>query len=139
MRTSGPGPIIVGVEHSERSRDALALGRMLARAAGAELLPVTVHPLAGRSVMPPVSATSRVVEAPSVARGLTEVAESERALAVVVGPSHRGPFGRVVPGSVGDRLLETAPCPVGVAPSGYRSTAHPICRIGVGFAATPEA
>ena len=157
-------PIIVGVERSERSRDALALGRTLARAMGAELLLVTVYPLAGRSaVMPPdadanvladeaeatfewvahpltgVPTTSRAVEAPSVARGLHEVAQDERALAIVVGPSHRGALGRVVPGSVGDRLLETAPCPVAVAPSGYRSTARPFRRIGVGFAATPEA
>ena len=159
-----PGPIMVGVERSERSRDALALARTLAHATGAELLLLTVYPVAGRSaVMPPaahateladearatldwvartfsgVPARSRAVEAASVARGLHEVAQDERALAIVVGPSHRGSLGRVIPGSVGERLLEIATCPVAVAPSGYRSTARPLRRIGVGFAATPEA
>ena len=68
------------------------------------------------------------------------VAEEEDALAIVVGPSHRGALGRVVPGSVGERLLRSAPCPVAVAPSGYRS-AEPgaIRRIGVGFTPEPEA
>ena len=68
------------------------------------------------------------------------MAEDEGALAIVVGASHRGPARAAsIPGSVGDRLLETAPCPVAVAPNGYRSDARPIRRIGVGFLATPEA
>lgn len=160
-----PAPIIVGVERSERSRDALALGRTLARAVGAELLLVSVYPVAGRSaVMPPaayatalaeeaeatldwvarpllngVPMRSRAVPCTSVARGLHDVAEDEGALAIVVGASHRGPVGSVIPGSAADRLLETAPCPVAVAPVGYRSKACPIRRIGVGFLATPEA
>jgi nucleotide-binding universal stress UspA family protein len=163
--TSGTGLIIVGVERSERSRDALALGRTLARAVGAELLLVSAYPVAGRSaVMPPaayatalveeaeatfdwvarpllngVPTRSRAVPCTSVARGLHDAAEDEGALAIVVGPSHRGPVGSVIPGSVGDRLLDTAPCPVAVAPNGYRSAARPIRHIGVGFLATPEA
>ena len=163
--TSGTGPIIVGVERSERSRDALALGRTLARAVGAELLLVSVYPVAGRSaVMPPgayaatlaeeaeatfdwvarpllngVPMRSRAVPCTSVARGLHEVAEDEGALAIVLGPSNRAPVGSVIPGSVGDRLLETAPCPVAITPNGYRPAARPIRHIGVGFLATPEA
>jgi len=162
---SPPSPIIVGVERSERSRDALALARTLALAAGSRLILVTVYPLDGRSaVMPPgahaatladeaqatlewavrplpgIRATLRPVPCISVTRGLQQVAEEEGALAIVVGPSHRGTLGQVVPGSVGERLLHGAPCPVAVAPSGYRSTvARGIRRIGLGFVATPEA
>ena len=160
-----PGPIVLGVERSDRSRDALALARMLARAAGTQLLVVAVYADAGRSaVMPPraytaalaeeaertvawiaraaagVTATTRAVPGTSVARALQLIAEEERALAIVVGPSHRGAVGRVVPGSVGERLLHGAPCPVAVAPRGYRSQAPGrIRRIGAGFVAASEA
>ena len=162
---SSPGPIVVGVERSDRSRDAVALARTLARAVGARLILVAVHPIEGRSaVMPPgayaaalaeeaqatldraarplagVLATTRAVPCTSVTRGLQRVAEEEGAVAIVVGPTHRGTLGRVVPGSVGERLLHSAPCPVVVAPSGYRSAAaRGIRRIGLGFIATPEA
>jgi nucleotide-binding universal stress UspA family protein len=93
-----------------------------------------VRPLAG------VRATLRAVSSISVTRGLQQVAEDEGALAIVVGPSHRGALGQMIPGSVGERLLHSSPCPVAVAPSGYWSTAiRGIRRIGVGFVATPEA
>jgi nucleotide-binding universal stress UspA family protein len=162
---SNPRPIVVGVERSDRSRDALALARTLARAVGTRLILVAVYPVGSRSaVMPPhahaaalaeeaqsilewaarplagVKATLRSVPCTSVTRGLQQVAEEEDALAIVVGPSHRGTFGHVVPGSVGERLLHGAPCPVAVAPRGYWSDASPgIRRIGVGFVPTPEA
>jgi nucleotide-binding universal stress UspA family protein len=165
VRTT-PGPIVVGVERSERSRDALALARTLGRAVGAPLLLVAVYRIDGRSaVMPPrvysaaladeaeaalewiarplagVAATSRAVPSTSVAQGLKDVAAAEDALAIVVGPSHRGALGRVLPGSVGQQLLRSAPCPVAVAPSGHWGSAGRgrIGTIGVGFADAPEA
>jgi nucleotide-binding universal stress UspA family protein len=160
-----PGPVVVGVERSERSRDAVALGRTLARAVGTDLLLVAVYPAGGRSsVMPPdtfdrtlseeaeatlewvsrpftgVPTTTRALACTSITRGLHSVADAEGALAIVVGPTHRGGLGGVLPGSVGERLLRSAPCPVAVAPSGYRSAApSSIRRIGVGFTPTPEA
>lgn len=160
-----PGPIVVGVERSDRSRDALALAWTLARAAGSDLILVNVYPVEGRSaVMPPgayaaaraeeaestlewaaqplssVPVTARAVSCISVTRGLQQVAEDEGALAIVVGPSHRGAIGHVVPGSVGERLLHGAPCPVAVASRGYSSSgSRQIREIGLGFVATPEA
>ena len=75
----------------------------------------------------------------SIPRGLQEIAVAEGALAIVVGPSHRGPLGRLVQGSVGERLLRSAPCPIVVAAGGCRHDAHaPIARIGVGYIPTPE-
>lgn len=162
---SSPGPIVVGVERSDRSRDALALARTLARAVGTRLILVAVYPIGGRSaVMPPrayeaalaeeaestlewaartvagVKTTLRSVACTSVPRGLQQIAEEEDALAIVVGPSHRGTLGQVVPGSVGERLLHGSPCPLAVAPRGYWSEAfRGIRRVGVGFIATPEA
>jgi nucleotide-binding universal stress UspA family protein len=161
-----PRPIVVGVERSERSRDALALARTLGRAVGAPLLLVAVFRIDGRSaVLPPrvysaaqadeaeatlewvarplvgVAAESRAVPSTSVARGLREVAAAEGALAIVVGPSHRGALGRVLPGSVGQQLLRGAPCPVAVAPSGYWGSPAlgRIRSIGVGFSDSSEA
>ena len=165
MPPSRTGPIVVGVERSERSRDALALARTLARAVGTRLILVAVYPVGARSaVMPPgayaaalaseaeatlewvarpldgVPASTRALPCTSVVRGLQQVAADEGALTIIVGPSHRGTLGQLLPGSVGERLLHGAPCPVAVAPRGYWSTAlRPIRRIGLGFAATPEA
>jgi nucleotide-binding universal stress UspA family protein len=63
----------------------------------------------------------------SKAHGLHELADEVGAELIVVGSSHRGPVGRVVPGSTGDRLLQEAPCAVAIAPAGYagRSAAAP--------------
>jgi len=165
MSLPAPGPVVVGVERSDCSRDALALGWTLARATGSNLILVTVYRVAGRSaVMPPgtdaaalaeeaestldwvarplssVPMTTRALPSTSVIGGLEQVAEDERALAIVLGPSHRGALGHVVPGSVGERLLHSAPCPVAVAPRGYWSSgSRRIREIGLGFVATPEA
>ena len=164
-RSTASGPIVVGVERSEQSRDAVALGRTLARSLERELLLVAVYLVDVRSaLMSPAAhaaaladdadatlewvalpfdapvAQARAIPSTSVARGLQAVAEEEDALAIVVGPSHRGALGRVVPGSVGERLLRSAPCPVAVAPSGYCSSEPgAIHRIGVGFTSEPEA
>ena len=151
-----PGPIIVGVERSDRSRDALALARTLARALATRLILVAVHPGEVRSramaqkaeealewVARPLGGVlveSRAVACNSVPHGLQRVAEAEGALAIVVGPSHRGPIGRIVPGSVGERLLHGAPCPVAVAPRGYWGEAYAGIRtVGVGYTAVLEA
>src|SRR5215210_4479644 len=55
---ASPGPIIVGVEHSERSRDALALARTLARAVGTRLILVAVYPSDARLGSVPLRARS---------------------------------------------------------------------------------
>jgi nucleotide-binding universal stress UspA family protein len=151
-----PGPIVAGVERSDRSRDALALARTLARTLHTRLILVAVHPgeVRSRAMTPEaeaalewvarpmggVLAESRVVACNSVPRGLQQVADAESALAIVVGSSHRGPVGRIAPGSVGERLLHGAAVPVAVAPRGYSTQAFAgIQRVGVGYTAGPEA
>jgi nucleotide-binding universal stress UspA family protein len=151
-----PGPIVVGVERSDRSRDALALARTLARTLHTRLILVAVHPgeVQLRAMAPEaeaalewvaspmggVPAESRVVACNSVPRGLQHEADAESALAIVVGSSHRGPVGRIAPGSVGERLLHGASCPVAVAPRGYATQAFAgIQRVGVGYTPGPEA
>jgi nucleotide-binding universal stress UspA family protein len=151
-----PGPIVVGIERSDRSRDALALARTLARSLSTRLILVAVYPGDVQSTamaqeadaalewvarpLGGVLAESRAVACNSVPQGLQRVADAEGALAIVVGPSQRGPVGRIVPGSVGERLLHGAPCPVAVAPRGYWGEAYAgIKTVGIGYTATPEA
>lgn len=43
---------------------------------------------------------------------------------IVVGSSHTGRLGRVLPGSTAERLLRGAPCPVVVVPAGRGTTAE---------------
>jgi nucleotide-binding universal stress UspA family protein len=155
--------VIVGIEHSEPARDALALAGTLARALGARLILASVYlveprrgasgayaraleaeaeaalewaagPLGG---VPHVEC--RTIASPSVAQGLQELAEAEGALTIVVGPSQRGRLGRLFPGSVGQRLLHGAPCPVAIAPRGHWSNPRTGIRsIGVGYVPVPD-
>jgi nucleotide-binding universal stress UspA family protein len=136
--------IIVGVDQSEGSGDAIALASSLAGITGAELLLANVFDydaVPSRAINEAletqlrdgsqallerargeldVVAEVRSVANPSPAHGLHDLAEQEDASLIVVGSSHTGRAGRVLPGSTGERLLHGAPCPVAVAPKGYR-------------------
>jgi nucleotide-binding universal stress UspA family protein len=74
----------------------------------------------------------------STVRGLRRAAERLDAALLVVGASHRGRIGRVVPGGLAERLLHAAPCAMAVAPRGYSGNALGIRRIGVAFNDTAE-
>src|SRR5437588_6471877 len=58
----------------------------------------------------------------------------EQADLVVVGSTSRGTLGRVLAGSVGERLLHGAPCAVGLAPSGFARVASAGVLLPVGAA-----
>jgi nucleotide-binding universal stress UspA family protein len=76
----------------------------------------------------------RKVPNPTAAHGLHALAEREEAGLIVVGSSHTGRAGRVLPGSTGERLLHGAPCPVAVAPKGYADRrGHESRVIGCGY------
>lgn len=91
--------ILVGYIDTEQGNDALELGRILAQANRAELLIFTVSNANDAS--------------------LADLAHSEGADLVVLGSTHRGPLGRVVPGATVGHLLGEAPCAVAVAPPGF--------------------
>jgi nucleotide-binding universal stress UspA family protein len=65
-----------------------------------------------------LSIEGRHVKSSSPASGLAKLAEDEGADLIVVGSTHRGPIGRILPGGTAERLLGTGPCAVAVAPRG---------------------
>jgi nucleotide-binding universal stress UspA family protein len=157
--------LLIAVDVDDRTTDAIALGTTLADALDAH--PVLVHvftydPWAqdpygpaetqtqqalsellvdlAREAGAPQDTEARVVPGTSVPRALQRLSEQESTLALVVGSTHRGRLGRVLPGSVGERLLAGSASPVAIAPRGYSNrAARALTRIGVGFDGSPEA
>jgi nucleotide-binding universal stress UspA family protein len=81
-----------------------------------------------------------VVPEASPVRGLAELAASLDADLLVVGSDWRVGVGRMLAGGVARRLLAAAPCPVAVAPAGYRDRPAEAPRVvGVAFDASPGA
>jgi nucleotide-binding universal stress UspA family protein len=156
--------IMVGYDGAPGARDALALARGLAAIEGAELIlvaaleydplatPADAYERAVAEAEGRLTASAREVvgDTPFALRTfggapaplvLTEFAERERADVIVLGSTHREGLGRVLPGSVGERLLHGgAPCAVMVAPSGFAGRERlEIARIGVGYDGRNEA
>ena len=157
------GKILVGVDDRERSRDALALGRLIAGKTGATLIAVQAYSAAGDFPIPadptwddamyqvalkvvadviaggPDGERAEAVHSSSPARGLHDLAEREQADLIVVGSSERGALGRLTAGSTAHSLLSGAPCAVAVAPAGYAERPEQrLETIGVAFDARPE-
>jgi nucleotide-binding universal stress UspA family protein len=150
--------IVVGVEESERSADAVALARRLADATGGELLLVNAYPYeevpggpsrpeyeeyvsrssrelleAARAALAPMPVGTASVAGFSAARVLHEAAERTGAALIVVGPTHHPTDGSAT-AAVPDRLLSGAPAPVAQAPLGYAGReAAGFTRVGVAF------
>jgi len=157
--------IIVGVDESQGSIDAIALASRLAGITGSELMlvnvfPYDLHPSRAanrafeeylrrdsndllerrRSSLGDKTVEVRAIPDVSSARGLHELAEQENAGLVVVGSTHTGRAGRVLPGSTAERLLNGSPCPVAVAPKGYaQRSSDKLAVIGCGYDASLSA
>jgi nucleotide-binding universal stress UspA family protein len=164
MTGEGKGVVVVGVDGSDQSRDAIALGLTLADPLTAELAPAFVHPygpLSGtlpessyeqlvgeladavhahmRALGLPVAERKlRIVTDRSPAAGLQRTAEETRAVLLVVGGSQRSRIGRVLPGGTAERLLAGSPCPVAIAPRGYARDKQPLKSVGCGFDGSAE-
>ena len=160
--------IVIGVDASSRSKDAIALGRRLASVSKAHVVVASAFPYSdvpsrasnstyraalrddaqdvARAMserlegIEPDRVHTRVLAQPSPAHGLHDLAHAERAAVIIVGSSHTGHLGRVVPGSTGERLLHGSPCAVAVAPLGYAENAFtPIRTVGVAYNGSDEA
>ena len=158
-----PPTYIAGYDGSDASSAAVALAQALAKAASADMLVATVYLRTPPAYAPGASAMAdaeldqearadaerlldvlevagvrkRTIRADSAPRGLHELAVLEEAALLAVGATHRGPFGRLAPGSVAERLLHGAPCPVLVTPSG-RGAAN-LETVAVAVDGRPEA
>jgi nucleotide-binding universal stress UspA family protein len=154
-----PRRLVVGVDGSQRSLDAVALARRLAAPAGTSVLVANVCPhsfyvpadaiaeQASRAVFeqlrPALEGIARweprIVDGLSAAGGLQHVAELEGADLLVVGSSRHGVLSRVALGGVGRRLLHRPPCPIVVAPRGYRAPEGRASVVGAALDGSPEA
>lgn len=141
--------IVVGYDGRDHASDALALGRLLARADGVRLVVACAYPEdplgesaaaheIARAVREdaetalekargelaaapgaPVEAELRAIAGAAPARVLHELAESVDAEMIVVGATHHGAAVRLLTGSTPERVLEGAHCSVAVAPAGF--------------------
>ena len=136
--------IIVAHDHRDGGRDALALGRLLARPADATIVLVGVIPVGlmpadvevvwrdeehefadkVRAEADDFDGEARVFHSHSVAKGLTDLSEEIGADLIVVGSSRRGKVGQVVAGNIARQVLHGAHCAVAVAPVGYAEQEH---------------
>jgi nucleotide-binding universal stress UspA family protein len=154
--------IVIGFDGSEESRDALELGGRLARLEDASVIVVACLPhsaadlgeeeFTGRltadsgplfaeatRALAGIDVSTLALGSRSPAEALHDVAEAEQAEAVVLGSTHRGALGRIRPGSVGERLLDGAPCSVVVAPRGFARREHfGLGVVGVAYDGTEE-
>ena len=153
--------ILIAVDAGVRTLDAIRLGELVARVSGlpAALATAFPHvPLGGeaeatlreeaRQTLVELGGTfvgvdvvdARVVEGLSPARALHDLSEEEHAALIVIGSTHRGAIGRVVPGTIAERLLSGAACPVAVAPAGYAESERPpeLSLVGVAFDGSDE-
>ena len=153
-----PNPIIVGVDPQHQDDSQLRLAAALSRITGQPLVAVASYPheiTATRTsamfeadvrddaaeqlerLAAGVDAELAVIGGPSPARVLHDEAVARDASMIVVGSTHRGPLGRVAPGSTAERLLHGAPCAVAVAASGMPDDWCP-ASVGVAFVDADE-
>jgi nucleotide-binding universal stress UspA family protein len=139
---------LVGLTADRGGRDALSLGRMLARTGEVTLTVCIVlpevwgHPSPARVDAEYAAFLARHAEdalaeartflgdgvraeyvtksAPSATEGLIEAAAETNAALVVLGSARHGPLGRFTVGSVTNEMLHASPVPVVLTPRGYR-------------------
>jgi nucleotide-binding universal stress UspA family protein len=142
-------PIVAGVDPQRHDPEAAVLAALIARATGAPVIAVAVHPRDDRgAALARLSAVEAAfygveletvaVEAGSVAPALHELARARGAALIVVGSAHHGATGRITFGNTADRLLQRAPCPIAVAPLGFAERMRAIDRVGAAFIDTEE-
>jgi len=144
--------ILIGVDATARSEDAVALARRLARLGAGDVVLATVtpdrdegHATIGRmrgllAGIEPERIRTAILPGRSPARGLHDLALAEDAALIVVGCTHTGRLGRVRPGATGERLLLGAPCAVAIAPHGFRTRLDGVLtRVGVAYDGSIEA
>jgi len=138
--------VIIGFDGSDSGRDALALGRRLARSIAVATTVVCVHEYQALTADVEMDAavelswrrhaervldearatldgvhdvTYRAKAETSVARALHAAALEAAAAVIVVGSTDREGLGRLLPGSTAEQVIHGAPCAVAIAPPRY--------------------
>jgi nucleotide-binding universal stress UspA family protein len=149
-----PGPIVVAHHPTREERAPAEFAVAVAGHTGAAAIAVSfveIVTVDGRLANPPemfaadeslarlreeLDVETRVLVDASPAHAIHRFAEQVGAELIVVGPTRRGPVGRVVPGSTAEQLVHGAPCPVAMVPEDW--SAHALESVAVGFVDTPE-
>jgi nucleotide-binding universal stress UspA family protein len=137
--------IIVSYDGTANDDDALALGKLLARAGAGLALAYVRHAREfdprreeiaqhdaerrleqGAAWLAEPNLPQHVVISASTGEGLAQLAEREGAALIVFGSDYRTPPGRVEPGTSAQYLLEGGTIPVAVAPAGLRAQADTV-------------
>ena len=153
------GSVIVGIAGWSQDADAKVLAQVLSGWIGGKLICAHVAPtvIGGRgmaeyemslerdarelvlAVALELGAQPELLHGADRADALARLAERRSAKVLVLGSTHRGEFGRIVPGGVASQLLTHAPCGVAVAPLGYAHRSRtPVNLIAVAYDGTPE-
>lgn len=151
--------LLIGFDDTAYGRDALELGLQLGGTSGDPPTVATVYPDdtstadpaedrqtaerkldAARTILGGRADVRFEAVGPTYASlGLHEFAERTGADLLVVGTSEHAAIGAITPNSTVERLLNGAPCPVAVAPRGYRECSTAIGDIAVAYDGSPEA
>jgi nucleotide-binding universal stress UspA family protein len=152
---NGQRPILVGYDPRSQDRAPVRFGAAAARFTGAPLIVASVcapaeadtetedmAPHAGQELEDLKAELEadfdvRELRGTSPSRALHEAVEAEGAALLVVGSTHRGPAGRVLPGSTAERLMHGTPCSIAVVPRDWEERGK-LNPIGVAFARTEE-
>jgi nucleotide-binding universal stress UspA family protein len=143
-----PPRAIISYDDTPGDHDALMLGRTLALAGASLTLAYVRHSMQsdrsreqleehdahallhrGAERLDILGVETRVIVSPSTAEGLRRLAELEDADIIVFGSDYRTPPGRVAPQHSTQRLLESSPAAVAIAPADYLDSR--IHRVGV--------
>jgi nucleotide-binding universal stress UspA family protein len=158
--------LLIGFDDTPHGHDALALGLQVAARDGEPITVATAFPDDERGLLVAVQDSAwvsrvrgvaerklesakrlvgdrdgvdyRAIGPGSASRGLHELAEEISPRLLVVGSSEHAAIGRISLGSTVENLLHGAPCPVAVAPRGYRDRQREIQSLAVAYDATPE-
>jgi nucleotide-binding universal stress UspA family protein len=148
--------VVVGVDHREGGRDAVALAQQLVSAASTLTVAhvYTGDPSVYRGVSSEYAAHERRRDlermaqaradagaeaelrwhqASSVGCGLHELCEALHADLLVVGAPHRHGFGHLLEHDAGRTLRDSVPRAIAIAPVGYRCEPPTVDEVGVGY------
>ncbi len=144
-----PERVLIAYDGRSKASGALAMGADVAAVAGSDLIVATVESEAARRALPDLESAAReclgdrsfrviTKRSESVPAGLQSIAEETVADLMVLGSTRQTGLRRMFPGSVGERVLNRAPCAIGVAPPGHTSRDAGLQVVGVGYDGSPE-